>query len=341
MVHGGRVLDAGGQPVSGALVRFGGWLETRGDEPFRPFLAGLWESRGVRTAGDGEFELVGVGREVSAWHRQHGQDVAQAADEVVPRLPGLGGIRGVLEAPAGTEVTVVLGPGQESSRRSWAGEAGQDGLATLEFDQVEPGAHLLELQDGRQVVVQVEPRVVTDVELVGWRRFVFEVRGAGVESMPAWQGLLLPRGQVGSWVAVESPFGGLIEVDALPGRYLLVTQGFLAEVELGDGAAVADFEARQAVSRPIQGLESWALRPSSCSCAPGGGGDGAGGRGGGADGAAGEGRSGRRGEGVVAVLEAEDEELVVDGRGRQRAPRLGKKMGQERDCPGPKYRSAN
>ena len=72
-------------------------------------------------------------------------------------------------------MTVALGPGHDGSRRSWAGEVGQDELVTFKFDQVEPGAHLLALQDGRPVDVQVEPRVVTEVELAGWRRFAIEV----------------------------------------------------------------------------------------------------------------------------------------------------------------------
>lgn len=63
----------------------------------------------------------------------------------------------------------------------------------------------------------------------------------------------MPRGKVGSWVAVETLFGGLIEVDALPGRYLLVTQDFLAEVDVGEGAAVANFGAREAVVRADPG----------------------------------------------------------------------------------------
>ena len=58
----------------------------------------------------------------------------------------------------------------------------------------------------------------------------------------------------GSLFPVESPFGGLFEVEPLSECYLLVTMGFLAEVDSGDGPAIAVFGHRHAtVGAPRKG----------------------------------------------------------------------------------------
>jgi RNA polymerase sigma factor (sigma-70 family) len=230
----GRVVDASGRPLAEALVFLGEEHIGRGDEPFKPFEDKRVQ-HGVRTDADGQFELRGAGRWVTAWHADAGPITVARADASNVILPARGVLRGVLRGGDGVPLRnakLYLDRVRETTT---------DSEGRFEFTNVEPGTRGLSLQGGKPkayVAVRVAPGATVEAEL---RPGIPTVR---VE----WPGrtnlgrfvALLPIAAVGSLGLGQPSDGGFTVADLLPGRYLVLAEGCgVASVDVAGPAATA------------------------------------------------------------------------------------------------------
>ena len=216
----GRVVDAEGRPLAGAVVFFGEEDVGRGDEPFKPFV----ESRirnGARTDGDGRFSLHGTGRWITAWHPD-ASPVTVPADRATDLvLPARGFVRGVVRGADGAPL-----PAQKVflDRKR---EATTDAEGRFGFDAVEAGTRGLSLTGDRAksyVGVRVAPGETTEVDLrpgIGTVR----IEWPGRSSFGRGDVCLVAQDRVGSLTIAKAEGAALVASDVLPGRYVLLCEG--------------------------------------------------------------------------------------------------------------------
>lgn len=145
----GRVVDAAGAPVEGALVYWGDELALRERSLFRAYDPKNVRD-GVRTDAAGVFTLPGTATRISAWHEGHGSASALLADAELLVLSAPGTIVGTLVDEGGLPVAgknVTLDRG----RRTVTDETG-----AYVFENVEAGVHGINHWPERFLGVRVE-----------------------------------------------------------------------------------------------------------------------------------------------------------------------------------------
>ncbi len=246
----GRVTDAAGAPLTGAIVFFGEEDVARGDEPFKPFDERRVRDR-MRSDAEGRFVLSGSGRWITVWHPSASPVTvpAEKASEIV--LAPRGTISGTLHAPDGSPLPatdIYLDRVRKTTT---------DVRGAFTFDAVEAGTRGLSL----------EPRAKAyfAVRVVGGETADVELRPGLAEVRIEWPGRtefgrfvgLVPLDDVGSLVVARSVDGELVARSVLPGRYLflgekgLVATGTIdggrTTARVGDGVIVVHTEPKTRV----------------------------------------------------------------------------------------------
>jgi hypothetical protein len=244
----GRVTDAAGRPLAGALAFFGEEDVGRGDEPFKPFDEKRIKD-GVRTGADGRFEIRGTGRWITFWHAEASPltIAREKASEIA--LPPRGTIRGVLrgaDAAPLTATKVFLDRVRETTTDS-------DGR--FAFDGVEAGTRGLSLTGGKPkaylAAVRVTPGEATEVDVRPGLASV-RITWPGRTSLGRFVGLV-PLDAVGSLAVGQPTEGTVVAPDVLPGRYLL----------LGEGGCVATVDVAAAEATAIVGRGEIVVRAAA------------------------------------------------------------------------------
>jgi hypothetical protein len=233
----GRVKDAAGLPVEGALVYFGNQIRMRGDEPFKPFL----ESRikdGVRTDFNGGFTIEGKEREVTVWHPEHSPVTVPVAEAGNIVLPQRGGIEGRLLDVNGqplSGVEVVLDRVRKTKTDPDGG---------FLFERVEAGVRGLRLpgEGKRYVGVQVPPGETVQARIGGFiPEVALEIFANGEPFTESLNGGLVGLDRVFSFHSIKGSGDRLTVSEVIPGNYLLLTRsGRLARVKVDGPRAEAD-----------------------------------------------------------------------------------------------------
>ena len=252
----GRVVDAQGSPLVGALVHFGELAELRqSGSPYRAYLpeSGLAE-RAARTDADGRYALVGTGGRVTAWHSEHSPlavDRGAAAEIALPPRTVLAGRIVDAEGRPVADGRVRLDRARETTT---------DAEGRFRFEDVEAGVHGLSLPGERFLAVLVRPGEVREREIgPGLDEVRVRLERAGEPY----------RERVGGVVVGEDDDSGLHELvfedgegairRTVPGRYLYMHRDFLlarGRIERGRPAVfeLGDADLRVQGARPGERL---------------------------------------------------------------------------------------
>jgi RNA polymerase sigma-70 factor (ECF subfamily) len=257
----GRVIDADGKSVVGALVYVGTQIKARGDEPFKPFDPDRI-SGGVLTREDGVFFLSGSGGFITAWRKGYTPVTVPLEESSQIVLPGLGGMQGRLLDGEGNPAAGRL----MFLDRSKQVKTGPDG--TFSVGELEAGIRCLIFPDtGKSYGVRIEPRKTAEVELRPGLPLV--------EVMVVSEGTLLERDLVVHLIGMDPVFSGhqtkvrkgtFTLRDVLPGKYCMFSAcGLIGWVDILDSSARADVgSADLTISGVPSGGRAYVVPEGSC-----------------------------------------------------------------------------
>ncbi len=229
----GRVVDPDGGPVEGALVFSGTQIRMRGDEPYKPFLPERVQD-GARTDASGFFAIAGTGRHVTVWHERWSPRTVKREEAALVELGARSSIRGRLLQPDGrpaSGVAVALDRARKTTT---------DELGSFVFEEVEAGVRGLVLPEKRYVGLVVAPGETLEVELGNeeYQDLSLPVQRGGSPAHESFEGALIGMGPEIDFREFGAE-GGTLRVEAIPGRYLLLSRsGALAVVEVVTGGIV-------------------------------------------------------------------------------------------------------
>lgn len=252
LVVRGVVVDEQDRPVEGALVYFGIQELLRGDEPFKPYDPARVKN-GVRSDGDGAFELTGKGTRITAWH-----------DALSPRTVTLEEAERIVLAPRSAVAGVLL----DDSGAPVVGaelvmdrvrKALTDGDGRFRFDGLEAGIRGIKLASGRMFALDVPPAATLEVELsAGLPQVTIELQQNDLPYglNPKDYALLVGEGRVFS-VQDRPVIQGLIELEqVLPGDYWLLTaSGLIARARVDAARVPADVGSSSLTIRAAAGRQ--------------------------------------------------------------------------------------
>ena len=231
----GRIVSASHEtPIEGALVYWGDQSRMRGKRWFGHYDS-TRISDGVRTDFLGMFALRGSAGEITVWHPDYSPITVAAGSAQTIKMPARATIRGrILDAQkvAKRDVEVVL-DGHHKAKT--------DATGHYTFEKVEAGVHGVHVGEHHNVAVRLAPgetvtvdhaKVLDEVEvqLVSGGKPYTKRFGAGVYGLDP----IFSIREFGT----RNGVGKLRRV--FPGRYLIVSNGSFAEVDVRGTKAIAE-----------------------------------------------------------------------------------------------------